>query len=327
MTTIGPSLPQTDAPYPQVAPRASHKQENHRPLARRGPLLRPGWLPESVWPFQSFGLEVDGSTLAVTDVGEGPVLLLVHTGMWSFVWRDVITRLAPDFRCVCFDAPGTGRSSRLSGRAISLERSARAVTAVIEALDLQNLTLVVHDLGGPAGLAGAAQTAERVRGIAVVNAFGWRPSGAFFRGMLALMGSTVIREFDAQTGIIARISASPFGVGLHLDDPSRKAFLAGVGRDGLRAFHSYMRDARNCDSLYQNIERSLSGPFKALPLITIFGERNDPLGFQPRWKALFPDAPQVVVAKGNHFPMCDDPDLVASTIRSWYRERVAPGRR
>lgn len=93
-------------------------------------------------------------------------------------------------------------------RAISLERSARAVTAVIEALDLQNLTLVVRDLGGPAGLAGAAPTAERVREIVAVNAFGWRPSGALFRGMLALMGIAPIREFDVLTEFLSRKSSA-----------------------------------------------------------------------------------------------------------------------
>jgi hypothetical protein len=58
-------------------------------------------------------------------------------------------------------------------------------------------------------------------------------------------------------------------------------------------------------------------------LLTIFGERNDPLGFQPRWKQLFGDADQVVVSKGNHFPMCDDPELVATSIRKLHRNRVA----
>jgi hypothetical protein len=32
----------------------------------------------------------------------------------------------------------------------------------------------------------------------------------------------------------------------------------------------------------------------------------------------------VVVSKGNHFPMCDDPDLVAAAIRSLHRDGVAP---
>jgi len=60
-----------------------------------------------------------------------------------------------------------------------------------------------------------------------------------------------------------------------------------------------------------------------VPMLTIFGERNDPFGFQKRWKELFPDARQAVVAKGNHFPMCDAPDFVAREIREWYQSRLA----
>jgi pimeloyl-ACP methyl ester carboxylesterase len=108
---------------------------------------------------------------------------------------------------------------------------------------------------------------------------------------------------------------------------ARKAFYAGVGRQGVRAFHGYMRSALNSEAIYEQIDRALSEPFRRLPLLTIFGERNDPLGFLPRWKALFPDAKQLVVSKGNHFPMCDDPDLVAASIREWHRGRVAPSLR
>jgi pimeloyl-ACP methyl ester carboxylesterase len=287
------------------------------------PLPRPSWLSDRVWRFQTSGLEVDGSTVAVTDVGEGPVLLFVHVGTWSFVWCDVMTRLANDYRCVALDAPGTGRSDRLPMSEIGFEGASRAVTAVIEALDLSDLTLVFHDLGGPTAIAGAARTAERVRGLVAINTFAWKPSGAMLRGMLALMGSAAVREFDAHTGLLARISASSFGVGRHLDGESRTAFRAGIGADGLRAFHAYMRDARTSESIYQQAGTALAGPFKRLPLLTIFGERNDPFGFQPRWKRMFPEASQVVVGKGNHFPMCDDPDLVATSISSWHRERVA----
>jgi pimeloyl-ACP methyl ester carboxylesterase len=288
-------------------------------------LPRPAWLPEKVWPFQTFGLEVDDSVLAVTDVGKGPALLLVHTGAWSFIWRDLMSRLATDYRCICFDAPGNGRTRDGGGTVINLETASRAVTGVIERLDLEDITLVAHDLGGLAGLAGIARTPERIRGIVGMNTFGWKPSGAAFRGMLAVIGSAPIRELDVLTGFIPRLSATSFGVGRHLDTASRQAFLAGMGARGRRAFHNYIRDARQCDNLYDEIAGALAGPFSGLPLLTIFGERNDPFGFQQRWKALYPDAGQVVVAKGNHFPMCDAPDLVAGAIRSWHREFVGSG--
>jgi pimeloyl-ACP methyl ester carboxylesterase len=300
---------------------------NRDRTAHRALLPRPAWLPETVWPFQTFGLDVDGSVLAVTDVGQGPVLLFVHVGTWSFVWRDVITRLAPEFRCICFDAPGNGRTQDGVQKAIDFETVSRAVAGVIERLDLSEVTLVAHDLGGVAGLAGIARMPEKIRGIVAMNSFGWKPSGTVFRGMLAVMGSRLVRELDVLIGFIPRLSATSFGIGRHMDESSRQAFLAGMGSRGRRAFHNYMRDARRCDNLYDETSRALAGPLSGLPLLTIFGERNDPFGFQQQWKALFPDARQVVVAKGNHFPMCDDPDLVAESIRSWHRERVAPGTR
>jgi haloalkane dehalogenase len=134
-----------------------------------------------------------------------------------------------------------------------------------------------------------------------------------------------MRELDTFTQVLPRITASAFGVGRHMDEASRRAFRAGIGRQGTRSFHDYLRDAGNADALYEEVERALAGQISQLPLLTVFGEHNDPLGFQPRWKTLYPDAVQVVVPKGNHFPMCDAPDLVAETIRSWHRERVAPG--
>lgn len=289
------------------------------------PLPRPEWLPQSVWPFQTSALEIEGCRIAVTDVGRGPVLLFVHTGFWSFIWRDVIQRLATDFRCVCFDAPGTGQSERLPAREISLESAARVLTAIVQTLDLKDVTLVFHDLGGLSGISGAARVPERIRGLCAVNAFAWKPSGKIFRGMLALMGSTPMREFDAWTGMLARISSTSFGIGRSMDEASRRAFYAGIGRQGLRAFHGYMRDARRADPIHLEVERALEWQLRHLPLLTIFGERNDPLKFQPRWKQMFKDARQVVVAGGNHFPMCDNPDLVATSIREFHRDQIAPG--
>ena len=297
---------------------------NRNTGARTTPLARPRWLPESVWPFQTFGLETDDSVLAVTDAGQGPVLLLVHTGTWSFIWRDLIAKLSADFRCVCFDAPGNGRTLDAAGTAISLATASRAVVSVIEQLNLEDITLVAHDLGGVAGLAACTRTPERIRGIVGMNTFAWKPSGAALRTMLTVIGSGFIREVDVVTGFIPRLSSTSFGVGRHLDGPSRQAFVAGLGTRGRRSFHNYIGDARQCDGLYDEIARALAGPFSCLPLLTIFGERNDPFGFQQRWKALFPDLRQVVVSKGNHFPMCDAPGLVADAMRLWHRECVAP---
>jgi pimeloyl-ACP methyl ester carboxylesterase len=86
------------------------------------------------------------------------------------------------------------------------------------------------------------------------------------------------------------------------------------------AFHDYLNSARFSDEIYDEVARALTGAFRGLPLLTIFGQRNDPLGFQPQWRRLFPDSQQETIPAGNHFPMCDDPELVTEVIRSWYHE-------
>jgi haloalkane dehalogenase len=63
----------------------------------------------------------------------------------------------------------------------------------------------------------------------------------------------------------------------------------------------------------------LDEQFAGLPLLTIFGERNDPFDFQREWKRRYPNATQLVIRGGHHFPMCDDPAFVAHAIDEWYR--------
>jgi haloalkane dehalogenase len=284
-------------------------------------LDRPTWLPSSAWPWQTYTLSHTWGRIAVTDTGHGPTLLFVHVGSWSFVWRDVLLRLQNDFRCVTVDAPGCGLSDRLSTP--TLAQAGDAVIAVIDALQLRDVTLVAHDLGGPAGFLAAARRTDRIAGLAAVNCFAWTPTGPAFRGMLAAMGSAPVRELAAATGVLARVTSSGFGVGRHWSRPDRAVFRAGIDVPARRAWHAYFRDARRAQNLYAEVDAALRGSLADRPLLTIFGQFNDPLRFQPRWKTLFPSARQLKIPRGNHFPMCDDPDMVASALKS-FAQRPGP---
>jgi len=281
-------------------------------------LDRPDWLPSSAWPWQTYALSHARGRIAVTDTGQGPTLLFVHVGSWSFVWRDVLLRLQNDFRCVTVDAPGSGLSDRPATP--TLAQAADAVTAVIDALQLRDVTLVAHDLGGPAGFLAAARRADCIAALAAVNCFAWTPTGPAFRGMLAAMGSAPVRELDAVTGVLARVTSTSFGVGRHWSRADRAVFRAGIDVPARRAWHAYFRDARGARALYAEVDTALRGTLANRPLLTIFGQFNDPLRFQPRWKALFPNVRQLKVRHGNHFPMCDDPDLVAAALKSFVQQ-------
>jgi pimeloyl-ACP methyl ester carboxylesterase len=287
-------------------------------------LDRPSWLPSSSWPWQTYTLSHAQGRIAVTDIGQGPTLLFVHVGSWSFVWRDVLLRLQNDFRCVAVDAPGCGLSERVVTP--TLAQAGEAAIAVIDALQLRDITLVAHDLGGPAGFLAAARRADRFAALAAVNCFAWKPTGPAFRGMLALMGSAPVREFDAATDVLSRVTSTSFGVGRHFGGADRAVFRAGIDVPARRAWHAYFRDARGAGALYGEVGDALRGSLSDRPLLTIFGQFNDPLRFQPRWKELFPTAHQLKVRRGNHFPMCDDPELVAGTLKSFVQQQVQSGR-
>lgn len=286
---------------------------------------RPPWLPAPAWPWPTYALDHDTGRIGVTDVGRGPTLLFVHVGSWSFVWRDVIAQLKNDFRCVALDAPGSGLSGR-SASTPTLAGAADAVTAVVDALELHDVTLAAHDLGGPAAFLAASRRADRFAALASVNCFAWRPSGAAFRGMLTLMGSAAASASDAKLGWLPRLTSTAFGVGRHWSRADVAVFRAGIDASARRAWHRYFRDARGADELYAELEAALPRLLVDRPLLTIFGQFNDPLRFQRRWRALDPAVHQVKVPRGNHFPMCDDPQLVASELRDFARRALStPG--
>ena len=75
-------------------------------------ITRPDWLPTEEFPFDVKAADLPLGTLTYIDEGEGPTLLFVHAGMWSFIFRDVIAELREDFRCIAMDFPGYGPQRR-----------------------------------------------------------------------------------------------------------------------------------------------------------------------------------------------------------------------
>lgn len=288
---------------------------------------RPDWLSKEAWPYEIKTAHIGGATMAkriscaYTDEGDGPALLLVHDGMCSYLWSHLIGRLRNRFRVVTLDFPGSGLSPDVD-RALSLEADSRLLEQFVHHLGLSDLTLVVHDLGGPVGLGFATRHPESARGLALVNTFAWPPHTAALRGILRLMGSRPMAALNSGTNLMARMSSSRFGVGRHFSGEQKQAFLGMFRRKASRRrFHTLMASAlRDVDYLAE-VEAGLSA-LSEKPALTIFGKRNDPFGFQERWFTHFPDAEQMVIPGGYHFPMCDEPDGVAERIASWHETTV-----
>lgn len=282
---------------------------------------RPEWLSEEAWPFEIRSVAVDRTQVAYTDEGTGPILLLVHDGMCSYLWVHLIERLRHRFRIVTLDFPGSGLSAE-TDVSPGLETDSRLLEDFVARLGLTDLTLVVHDLGGGVGLGWATRRPDLVQGLVLVNTFAWPPISRGLRGMLRLMGSRPMAAINSRTNLMARATSSRFGVGRHFDREKKRAFVGMFRRrDSRRRFHALMASALSDVDYLTQVEEDLHR-LAAKPVLTIFGKRNDPFQFQATWREHYPDMEQMQIPGGYHFPMCDAPDDVAERIADWHHRRV-----
>jgi len=122
------------------------------------------------FPYASRSVDVLGSQMHYVEEGEGDPILLIHGNPTSsYLWRNVIPHLRPHGRVIAVDLIGMGKSDK-PDIAYQLEDHIRYMEGFIEALDLENLVLVLHDWGGGIGFDYAANHAGNVRGIAFMEA-------------------------------------------------------------------------------------------------------------------------------------------------------------
>ncbi len=95
-----------------------------------------------------FGVFLLG-TGAYTDTGAGPTILFVH-GVYvtGALWNDVVTELGDDVRCVVPTWPLGAHSTKTDGADLGAEAAARRIVHFIEALNLNDVTVVANDTGG-----------------------------------------------------------------------------------------------------------------------------------------------------------------------------------
>jgi pimeloyl-ACP methyl ester carboxylesterase len=112
---------------------------------------------------------VDGLRIAYRDAGRGRPILLLHG--WptsSFLWRNVMGPISRTHRVIAIDLPAFGDSDKPLRRYDSAFFDS-VLDGFVDALALEEVALVVHDLGGPIGLHWAAGRPERIWALALLN--------------------------------------------------------------------------------------------------------------------------------------------------------------
>lgn len=133
-------------------------------------------------------LNVGQTSIHLVDEGQGSPILFLHGNPDSSeVWSGIIPALSQHHRCIAPDLPGFGRSTAPDDFDYSLDGMASWVDALIHALGIKvPIHLVVHDIGGPFGLAWAVRHPEKLRSVIIMNTvfasdYRWHMFGRLWR--------------------------------------------------------------------------------------------------------------------------------------------------
>jgi len=251
--------------------------------------------------------------------GARPVVLVHGNPTWSYLWRKVIVRL-PELRCVAPDLLGLGLSETIGLDEHSVDRHARAVAELVDALDLAGAVLVGQDWGGPIGAAAAAWAPRRFAGKVFANTAVVLPER--LRG-------TAFHRF-ARRPVVSDLAFRLLGFpqnALHKAQGDRSSIR---GRTA-RAYRWPLRGWRRRAAPLALARMVPDGPDHpsvpalrraeawalgdAGPTALVWGTRDPVLGRAlDRHAAAFPDAP-VTRTDAGHFLQEEVPDELAAAIR------------
>ena len=286
---------------------------------------RPDWIPEHLYPFESRHREIDGSRVHYIDEGSGPTILFLHGNpTWSFLYRNLVLELRDDYRCIAVDLPGFGLSTAAGGYGHTAPEHAEVVHRFVTEMDLQDVTLMGQDWGGPIGLTVATREPDRFRGFILGNTWAWPLNGIlhfefFARVMGGPVGRLLIRNANAFVNVMI-----PMGTASRLPAEVMQCYRRPFeSLDARRPTWELPKELLRSEPFLRTLESALPR-ISQLPALFLWGGGDFALrqGVElPRFEKLFPDHETVVLENARHFFQEDAPEESVRAIRRWMSAR------
>ncbi len=294
------------------------------------------------YPFAPHFTAAPGFQMHYVDEGprSGEVVLCLHgEPTWGFLFRHLIQALSHTHRVVVPDHMGFGKSETPSGRSYWLQDHIDNLERFVLALDLADITLIMHDFGGPVGMGLAARRPDRIRRVISTN------------------GPTPFGQADLIERVTANAAVSPWfrWIAKAEADGSLDCVLGQIGFNVLSTLK--LNGFENNGIINDNWLEAYSAPFatpadclgaigwakgfatgahrfetpdpaadraiRDKPALAIWGEADRTLQaeyFLPLFSALFPAAPVNRLAGVGHYCTEDAPEAVATLISQFIRQ-------
>jgi haloalkane dehalogenase len=283
---------------------------------------------KKLYPFRSHFLDLHGLKYHYLDEGQGQPLVMLHGNpTWSFYYRNLVLGLRDKYRVVVPDHMGCGLSDKPQQYNYRLAQHIDNLEILLEKLQLKNITLVLHDWGGPIGMGWAVRHPESVKRFVIFN------TAAFLMPQihillkicrLPLLGALTIRGFNAFAGLATILACK-----------KKEKMIPKVRAGYLAPYNNYANRIANLrfvqdipmtadDASYpllQSIEQGLE-KFKNHPMLIAWGDKDFVFtrDFLQRWQEFFPQAQVKEFLDAGHYVVEDAGEEILPLMKDFLQD-------
>jgi haloalkane dehalogenase len=288
------------------------------------------WIDRTEYPFASHYFATPAGRMHYVDEGSGETIVMLHGNpTWSFLYRNLLKQMRGEYRCIAPDYLGFGLSDKPEDWNYLPEEHAKNLTALIEHLDLKNITLVLQDWGGPIGLHYAVNHPDNVKRLIVMNTWAWPvdrdPHYVLFSAFMGgPIGRWLVKHRNFFAGTFMRAA---FGDKSRLTPQAheqyKRALPSAAERKGCYIFPKQIIAA----TPWLGYLWSKIGALRDKPALFVWGMKD--VAFRERelqrWQAALTRSHTVKLPTVGHFVQEEAPEALEQAVMAFLNQEVSRG--
>ena len=288
------------------------------------------------WPYKPNFCESAGFKQHYVDEGprDGEVIVCLHgEPTWGYLYRNFIPHLSRHYRVIVPDHMGFGKSETPQDKVYTLKTHVENLVALVESLELKNITFVCQDWGGPITGAYSIRYPDRVKRVALLNTlfgFGSPPANSeptewfqwiakhheagTLEGILGELGSTILSVMKIIGFENSSVINSDWIRAYSLPFPDRASCKGGI------EFPLDIHLQRAFEYIIEGLETGNIDVLKTKPAMLAVGLKDHAIRPENQiadFKGLFPDAPINTFEQAGHFCQEDIPEILVPLIHQF----------
>ncbi len=281
------------------------------------------WLDKQEYPFAARYFTIHQQRLHYIDEGQGSPIVYVHgTPSWSFDFRNIIRQLSSQYRCIAIDHIGFGLSDKPAHYDYSTQNHSRTLESFIQHAQLKNITLVMHDFGGPIGFDYALKHPDNVKQMVVINSWLWSSAHdpAFIKFSKILKNPLLpflYRYFNFSPKYLLPQSFGDHKLPKRLLKQYTHPFSRKSERNGMVAFAQSLLNDQDWFETLWNKRKILQDK----PILFIWGMQDQWVTPQylDKFSSGFPKSVIRRIETAGHFPQEESPEEVAKAMTDFFQ--------